>query len=170
MDYISSDTNVWLDFFAINQTALPFRLPYTYIMFEEALRKEILSPPDLLMELGKLGLKGVDITTVEFYYAMDLSSRYVKLSGYDRIALAIAKQRNIPLLTGDMPLREAAKAEGVRVFGTIGLLDTLFYGGYISISEYLSCLEDFLKHKERRLPAEELRRRISDISNAKETE
>ena len=28
MEYISSDTNVWLDFMMIEQLELPFRLPY----------------------------------------------------------------------------------------------------------------------------------------------
>ena len=149
---------------AIRQTALPFLLPYTYIMFEEALRKEIISPPGLLQELEQLGLKGVDLTTEEFYYALELSSRYKKLSAYDRTALAIAKLRNIPLLTGDQPLREASKSESVRVFGTIGLLDALFDGHYINKAEYLSCLESFLQHTERRLPAEELQKRIDSLT------
>lgn len=109
MDYISSDTNIWLDFMAIRQTALPFLLPYTYIMFEEALRKEIISPPGLLQELEQLGLKGVDLTTEEFYYA-------------------------------------------------------LFDGHYINKAEYLSCLESFLQHTERRLPAEELQKRIDSLT------
>lgn len=40
MDYISSDTNVWLDFAAIDQIKLPFLLPYTYLMnSDRALRK-----------------------------------------------------------------------------------------------------------------------------------
>ena len=164
MEYISSDTNIWLDYNTIGRIDLPFRMPYTYIMFEEALRKEILSPPGLLKKLEALGLKGVEIKTEEFYYALELSNHYTKLSGYDRIALAIARQRNIPLLTGDQPLREAAKSEGVRVFGTIGLLDALFDGGHINRNEYLFCLESFLQHKERRLPTEEIQRRISDLT------
>jgi hypothetical protein len=31
MEYISSDTNVWLDFMMIEQLELPFRLPYIYL-------------------------------------------------------------------------------------------------------------------------------------------
>ena len=45
----------------------------------------------------------------------------MKLSIYDRIALAIAKHRGITLLTGDGALRKAARAEGVHVLGTIGI-------------------------------------------------
>ena len=32
MEYISSDTNVWLDFVEIEKLNLPFQLPYVYLM------------------------------------------------------------------------------------------------------------------------------------------
>ena len=163
MDYISSDTNIWLDFNAISRTDLPFRLPCTYIMYKEALRKEIISPPEFLDGLQKRGLIGVDLTIEEFFYADELSKKYVKLSGYDRTALAVAKYRKIPLLTGDNPLRKAAEKEGVEVFGTIGLLDRLYDGDYINKIEYQFCLESLLEHKERRLPVEELQKRINSL-------
>ena len=140
MKYISSDTNIWIDFNTISRTDLPFRLPCTYIMYKEALRKEIINPPELLTDLQKRGLIGVDLTIEEFFYADELSKKYVKLSGYDRTALAVAKYRKIPLLTGDNPLRKAAEKEGVEVFGTIGLLDKLYEGDYINKLEYQFCL------------------------------
>lgn len=163
MEYISSDTNIWLDFNAISRTDLPFRLPCTYIMYKEALRKEIIGPPELLDDLQKRGLVGVNLTIEEFFYADELSKKYVKLSGYDRTALAVAKIRNIPLLTGDNPLRKAAEKENVEVFGTIGLLDKLYDGDYINKLEYQFCLESLVEHKERRLPEEELKKRIDAI-------
>ena len=163
MKYISSDTNIWIDFNTISRTDLPFRLPCTYIMYKEALRKEIINPPELLTDLQKRGLIGVDLTIEEFFYADELSKKYVKLSGYDRTALAVAKFRNIPLLTGDNPLRKAAEKEGVEVFGTIGLLDKLYDGDYINKLEYQFCLESLLEHKERRLPTEELQKRIDSL-------
>ncbi len=163
MKYISSDTNIWIDFNTISRTDLPFRLPCTYIMYKEALRKEIINPPELLTDLQKRGLIGVDLTIEEFFYADELSKKYVKLSGYDRTALAVAKYRKIPLLTGDNPLRKAAEKEGVEVFGTIGLLDKLYEGDYINKLEYQFCLESLLEHKERRLPEEELQKRIESL-------
>ena len=163
MKYISSDTNIWIDFNTISRTDLPFRLPCTYIMYKEALRKEIINPPELLTDFQKRGLIGVDLTIEEFFYADELSKKYVKLSGYDRTALAVAKYRKIPLLTGDNPLRKAAEKEGVEVFGTIGLLDKLYEGDYINKLEYQFCLESLLEHKERRLPEEELQKRIESL-------
>ena len=139
---------------------IPFRLPFRYIIYKEALREEVVSPPDLLSRLVSLGLEGVEITEEEFFYAEDLAENYVKLSGYDRIALAIAKVRKICLLTGDAALRKAAIKEGVEVFGTIRVLDMLHESGKINNDDYLYCLENLKKHPERRLPQEELERRI----------
>lgn len=158
--YISSDTNIWLDFDAISRVDLPFRMPCTYIMYQEALRKEIVTPATLLGDLKKYGLVGVELTTEEFFYASDLARKYVKLSGYDRTALAIAKFRKIPLLTGDNALRKAAKKEQVEVMGTIGLLDRLYDGEHISKEEYQYCLQSLLQHEERRLPRDEIEKRL----------
>jgi hypothetical protein len=134
-------------------------------MYKEALRREIINPPGLIEELQSRGLVGVDLTADEFFYANELAKKYVKLSGYDRIALAMAKLRSIPLLTGDNPLRKEAEKEGVEVFGTIGLLDRLYENEYINKSEYQLCLERLLEHRERRLPADELQKRINSLKN-----
>ena len=160
MEYISSDTNVWFDFDAISRLDIPFRLPCTYIMYEEALLTEVISPPELLQELRKLGLMGVEITTEEFFYVNDEIGKYTKLSIYDKIALAIAKKRNIPLLTGDNALRKAAKQEGVTVIGTIGLLDELYSRSLVTTEEYRDCLESLERDPERRLPTDEIRKRL----------
>ena len=125
MEYISSDTNVWVDFATIDRLEYPFRLPYTYLMNEDAVRDELLSPPGLGDKLLTLELQEVELTTEEFYLADEYASKYAKPSLHDCIALAIAKTRGIILLTGDGPLRKAAMAEGVQVMGTIGVLDRL---------------------------------------------
>ena len=133
-------------------------------MYKEALRKEVVAPEELLNDLLKRGLIGVDLTIDEFYYAQELSTKYKKLSGYDRTALAIAKFRNIPLMTGDNALRKAAIKENVEVFGTIGLLDKLYQGDYINAPEYKYCLESLLSHPERRLPKELLEEKLISIN------
>lgn len=66
MEYISSDTNVWIDFFVIGRIELPFRLPYTYVMNSEALENELLSPVGLSDELLRCGLVSVELTIEEF--------------------------------------------------------------------------------------------------------
>ncbi len=131
MEYISSDTNVWVDFFVIGRTDIPFHLPYTFIMNCDAINDELLSPSGLREKLLQCGLVSVELTIEEFGLAEELGPRYPQLTIYDRIALAIAIARKITLLTGDSALRKVAKHENVNVLGTIGILDQLFDGSYI---------------------------------------
>lgn len=166
MEYISSDTNVWIDFMAIDKVELPFLLPCTYIMSDDAVNDELLSPEGFKDALLQNGLKPVEYTVEytieEFTLADSYGSRYPKLSIYDRLALSIAKVREIILLTGDRPLRRAAAAEGVRVVGSIGLLDRLRDESYISNNQYLECLQLWQQQNggQVRLPQTALEERI----------
>lgn len=168
MQTISSDTNVWIDFQTINRLELPFYLPYIYIMYHESIDNELLNPKDLSNQLQQAGLQGVDITIEEFLLAEQYATRFPKLSIPDSIALAIAKERQITLLTGDRALRCAATAENVPLLGTIGILDELYYGEYIPESEYIYCLEQLLQFNGGaiRLPTNELQRRLDKISQS----
>ncbi|MBQ6230774.1 MAG: PIN domain-containing protein [Eubacterium sp.] len=163
MKYISSDTNIWFDFLMIDQIELPFKLDYTYLIHHEVLDKEAIHPPGLTDKLIRLGLVKTEMDTEEFYDVFQLSERYNRISIYDAIALSIAKHRKIPVLTGDKALRKAAQHENVMVLGTLGLLDEAYYGEKISGKEYLSCLDGFLGHPERRLPVDEIQLRIKNI-------
>ncbi len=165
MEYISSDTNVWIDFSVICRTELPFKLPYTYIMNSDAIDDEMLSPTGLSSELTRCGLLRVDLTIEKFNLADDYGHRYPRLSRYDRIALAIAKVRRIFLLTGDGALRAAAKSENITVLGTLGILDQLLSGKFIDEKEYLSCLLELQKFNgyEVRLPKSEISLRINRL-------
>ena len=165
MRFISSDTNIWMDFNSISRTDLPFLLPYTYVMYKEAMDREVVSPPDLVKTLLDLGLETVELTAEEFYFADECMNMYPKISKFDSTALAIAKKRNIPLMTGDNALRKAAESEGVIVIGTIGILDKLYNEKYINENEYHYCLKGFLEHRERWLPSEEINKRLQRKKN-----
>ena len=161
--FISSDTNVWIDFSTIDKLDLPFRLPYTYIMNRDAIEEELLSPLSLKQNLLQLGLKSIDIDNDEFVLAAKYGVKYKQLSVHDRIALAIAKNRNITLLTGDAHLRIAARQECVSVMGTIGVLDRLLAFKHISEREYDNCLKELLKYNGGliRLPEDEIKKRLN---------
>ena len=165
MEYICSDTNFWLDFSAVGRTHLPFRLAYTFIMNRDAVEDEILSPEGLGRELLALGLQPVDMTIEEFRYAEELGRAYKQLSRYDRIALSIARNRHIILLTGDKALRRAALDEGVSLMGTLGILDLLWKERKIEEEEYRSCLTSWLNTQAygRRLPKCELQERLRNL-------
>lgn len=162
MEYISSDTNVWIDFSIIDRLSLPFKLPYTYLMNDEAISNELLQPAGLGERLVFMGLQATELSEEEFYLADELNSKYAKPSLFDCIALSIAKCRRLTLLSGDGALRNAAIREGIKVIGTIGLLDELYQRKLIDNSEYLFCLSELQKHNggRVRLPAAELQKRI----------
>lgn len=166
MEYISSDTNVWIDFQAINKLYLPFKLQYNYIMNEDAIEDELLNPKGLKQQLLNYGLKKVELDIEELFLAESLLSKYKPLSRYDAIALSIAKHRKITLLTGDKRLRNAAKKEGVPIIGTLGILDKLFEQKLIDDEEYIKCLLAFkkLNGKIVRLPSNEIEQRIISIT------
>ncbi len=170
MEYISSDTNVWLDFVTIDRLDYPFRLPYTYLMNNDAIEDELLSPPGLGEKLRGLGLQETELREEEFFLAEEFMGKYSKPSLFDCVALAIAKSRGIILLTGDGPLRKAAKAEGVQVMGTIGVLDQLKLEKLIDRKEYIACLNGLLVHNggKVRLPDKELRERIEIATKEEE--
>lgn len=164
MEYISSDTNVWLDFAVINKLEIPFKLPYTYIMNEDAITDELLSPEELRDTLVRMGLQAVELSEEEFYLAEEYNAKYTKPSLYDCVALAIAKVRGIILMTGDGPLRKAAEQESVVVVGTIGILNRLYEGKYIEKEEYVNCLKELLENNGQkvRLPEKELQKRVDN--------
>jgi len=163
MEYISSDTNVWIDYMAIDKLELPFRLPLRYLMNVDAIEDELLSPEGMREKLLRLGLQPTELTENEFYYGLKMAEAHPKLSEYDCSALAIAKHRGLVLMTGDAALRKAALSEGVSVMGTIGLLDKLYEDEKITSGEYRECLLLLIKVNglEVRLPYTELQNRLN---------
>jgi len=153
---------VWLDFMTIDRLDYPFKLPYTYLMNDDAIAGELLLPEGLGLKLQSLGLVATELTEEEFFLAADYMERFPKPSKFDCIALAIAKVRGIILLTGDKALRKAAKAEGVEFIGTIGIIDQMYESKIIDKAEYVMCLKGLLEHNGGivRLPEEELVKRI----------
>ena len=162
MQYISSDTNVWIDFVSIEKTELPFLLPYTYLMFSEAIEEELVYPNGIADKLLGCGLKKTELSDEEYELAGKYAEQHPQLSKFDCIALAIAKVRNILLLTGEKRLRETAKVEKVPVKGTLAILDELRDGEHIADEIYADCIKLLINAASTgivRLPKEELCKR-----------
>ena len=83
----------------------------------------------------------------------------------DCIALSVAKNRNIILLTGDGSLRNAARQENVEVVGTLWVLDQLYEMNIIAQKEYKDCLQSLLKNNggKIRLPNSEILMRLKEV-------
>ena len=163
--YISSDTNIWIDFKTINALSLPFELHYNFIMSKDAIHDELLSPPELKDELLGLGLIPTEIDDAELLLVYTYGSKYPQLSVYDIFALAIAKHRGYILLTGDGNLRKVGVAEGITVKGTLWIFEELFAKGHIDKANYLKYLKELQKYNGRqiRLPPAEIQKRINSL-------
>lgn len=80
----------------------------------------------------------------------------------DSFALALAKEHNWPLLTGDSQLRDLAVAENVECHGVLWLLDRMEEAGIAGIQPLHDGLEALAGHPRCRLP----RREIHDTAGA----
>ncbi|PPC89303.1 MAG: DUF3368 domain-containing protein [Methylobacter sp.] len=125
--------------------------------------------PDVLyyeeIEPGTPGLDGMGLQIMEVAgewvnYAQQLPGHYnhtlpakngPKPTHNDYLALALAKQEECTLLTGDSNLRVVAGKEKVTVMGTIGLLCAMVENQLLSVDEAFTALNR-MKEGKRRLP------------------
>jgi hypothetical protein len=109
-----------------------FQLPFDFatpdILFFEELEEEHAHLPNL-------GLTLKEVSSQSMMYAMLLTGTYTQASRNDCFALALAKQEQCPLLTGDMALRKAAEKEAAIVKGTIWLVSQLVVHQQISTEQ-----------------------------------
>ncbi len=80
MTFISSDTNIWIDFSTIQELELPFLLPNTYLISSDTLSDELIDPADLGQRLVQLGLVTVEITESEYVLILEYAKKYIQLS------------------------------------------------------------------------------------------
>lgn len=143
-----SDANILIDMEEGGLLGVIFDLPYDFatpdILFYEELEDEHAH----LLEIG-LTLK--EVSSVSMEYAMELTGTYTKASRNDCFALALAKQEQCPLLTGDKALRIAAEKEAAIVQGTIWLINQLVIHHKISTGQARSAYTR-MKTNGRRLP------------------
>lgn len=160
--FISSDTNVWIDFNEIGQLNIPFRLNYQYYISRDTFVDEFLKSETMKNDLLKYGLQLADVSGEEYEYALSIQSGNPRLSLYDCLALSIAKKRNWILLSGDKALRDVANIEGVDCHGTIWVCDQLERQEKITKEEYGAMMESLIeavKSGRCRLPMGELQKR-----------
>lgn len=177
--FISSDTNVWLDFSFIGYMKHPFLLDNNYFLSSITFHDEIDNIDDVFhsnvdkemySEVRKYAkenkIKIIDATIEELKLSMMYHAKYSSISEEGCIALAIAKQRNWILLSGDGHLRNTAQLENVECRGTLWIYDELLDKKLLSNDEYLDAmckLLDATDNRKRRLPRNEILNRIERI-------
>ena len=165
--YISSDTNIWIDFHEIDRLGLPFQLRFKYFISRHTFKEELLQPEELKVDLLNHGLQLTDVGDEELRLAIAFHSTHKQVSLNDAFAFAIAKNRNWILLSGDKPLHNAATSEGVECHGTIWVCDQLKEQGKVTDSEYGIIIEELIEavnDSRCRLPMAELLRRRKSLS------
>lgn len=163
---ISSDTNIWIDFFEINHPDHPFLLGHKYYLSSAAYDDELIPSDEKRRVLEEYGLLMTDLSDEEMDQAMEYAAKYKKLSRYDTFALAIAKCRSWILLTGDKPLRNAAMNENVEYHGLIWVYDELRRLEKISTEGYAEALQALMisvHEGHSRLPVDELVKRLEAL-------
>lgn len=148
MQLLISDANILIDLEEGHLIELMFQLPFQFcipdILFVEELEEEH-------NHLPALGLELMELSSETMIHAMELIPRYAKTSRNDCFALALAANKQCPLLTGDKALKEAAEKEAVIVHGTIWIIRMMITHDLISVEQAQHAF-DMMRDAGRRLP------------------
>ncbi|ERS11325.1 PIN domain-containing protein [Alloalcanivorax xenomutans] len=148
MRVLISDANILIDLEEgrIIESAFmaPFDLCVPDILFHEELEEQ----HDHLLALG-LGV--LELSGESLGYAGALGQSHSAPSRNDLFALALARQEQCPLLTGDKALRVVAEQEGVDVRGTLWLVEHLVVCNLLDVAMARDAYKR-MRERGRRLP------------------
>ena len=132
MDCVT-DANVWIDLDHGGLLGRAFELGDRLLIPDLVLAELVTPDTDLLLRLGLgvVGLTGRQLTEIQG----DLAVRYPRASLRDLASLVYARDHGVTLLTGDGPLRSAAREQGVRVHGVLWVLDRLVSASVVTRPE-----------------------------------
>lgn len=155
---IISDANIIIDIIAGELVDVMFQLDYTFgtpdILFEKELKQQ--HPEIILAGLQVLELNAETVAYASSVFNADASDR---VSLMDCVALALAKQENCTLLTGDARLRMHAEADSIEVKGTIWLMQQLFDNKLIDANKADMAYRNMLNDGSR-LPEKEITKQL----------
>ena len=160
MRLLISDANILIDMEEGKLLTLMFQLRIQFstpdILFEEELAEHHAHLLHMGLLLGELDAPALN-------YAFDLLQTVTGPSTNDCLALALARQEDCPLLTGDMRLRQTASEQGVEVLGTLWLVEEMVRQQVITIESAKRAYE-MMKAAGRRLPWTEAFGRLANLS------
>lgn len=143
-----SDANILFDIEDGRLTPILFQLSFVLLIPDVLFIEELGTRYQHLVEQG---LRLSELSSHAVNNAYHLVNRYNRVSRHDCFALALAKQENCPLLTGDRSLRKAAKRERIPVMGTIWLVEQMILEGKLTRTQAQQAY-DKMKASDRRLP------------------
>jgi len=158
---VISDANVLIDMEAGGLLRPMFRLDYHFAVPDVLYEVELRQDHTNLLKLGlrRMELSGDSVRYVETL-AADIRARGV--SRNDLFALALARQEDCLLLTGDSRMRKLAKAEGRTVHGTLWLIAELIRSGHIKAARARGAY-DAMRAADRWLPWDDVERQIKSF-------
>lgn len=158
-----SDANILIDMIVGGLLDDIFRLDYEFglpdVLFEYELRENHADLPQKGLQVLAL-----DEATVEDTGSLHQRHRGSGVSVYDCMALALAKYKSCPLLTGDNALRQVSILEDVEVRGTLWLVGELIEESVITIDRAASAYEA-MREDGSRLPWNEVDAQIRKYRN-----
>jgi len=150
------DANIWIDLYVGEALSLMIAFPYA-IHVPDVVMAELREPNG--GDLAQYGARSVAFGEERVADVYRLAARYRKLSSPDLFAMVAAQELHCPLVSGDRDLRVAAEQEGVKVFGTLWLLDELLAHRLISVAGSRDILWRMIRAG-RRLPKRECEQRL----------
>lgn len=152
MRLVVTDANIIIDLDAGKLLEDMFRLPEFEFSVPDVLYVEELA--DNYGVLPGLGLRVLPQSSEAVGYVEQLRAQFNGPSSNDLFALALARELNCALLTGDGALRDAAREEQIEVRGTIWLMEQLLAARVTRVDRVAVAYET-MKRDGRRLPWDE---------------
>lgn len=132
MQLLISDADILIDLEEGELLAQLFTLPYRFTVPDILYFEELEGQHAHLLGLG---LELAELNPGTMLYAVELVGRVRGPSRNDCFALALARQENCPLLSGDEALRKAALLEAVEVKGTLWVVEELVRSEVITVEQ-----------------------------------
>lgn len=153
-----SDTNIWSHFRHGGLLEELFALPFAFASTEFVLDELLAGEAEQLKALG-LVVETLESDAVTALFNLKVQHNNSALA--DVSCYYVAKEKGLPLLTGDGQLREQATKDGVEVRGALWLLDQLIEHEVIASNHAAAALQAMLDAGAR-LPRAECERRFGD--------
>ena len=153
-----SDTSVLIDLERGSFLEVIFSLPFEFAVPDVLYHREM--EGDWGARLVALGLRVEEVSKEGVANALRYRTQRRALSVPDSFALALAKEREWSLLTGDNHLRELAADENVECHGVLWLLDQMEETGTAGLQALHDGLAALAGHRRCRLPRREITIRL----------
>lgn len=152
-----TDSNIWIDLYHGGIIEAVFKLPFKFVT-TDLIYEELIEPVGT--DLISLGLEKKTLGPQLVTKMLELVQKYPRPSRVDMSGLVLSRHMNLPLLSGDGALRKAAGREGIRLHGTLFLLDNMVEYRVVPPDEAAGALRRMLVCRSR-LPEKECAKRFA---------